>query len=85
MAQLNKQQLALQMDNDGEDMSAEYDFNKGSVLVGVHGNAMGSHATLSVPLLEQTDSEEDSNNDSRNKQNDSDVIFDVLKRRDMQR
>lgn len=85
MAQLNKQQLALQMDNDGEDMSAEYDFNKGSVLVGVHGNAMGSHATLSVPLLEQTDSEEDSNNDARNKQNDSDVIFDVLKRRDMQR
>lgn len=85
MAQLSKQQLALQMDNDGEDMSAEYDFNKGSVLVGVHSNTMGSHATLSVPLLEQTDSEDDAANDSTNKQNASDVIFDVLKRRDMQR
>ncbi|KAH8415532.1 hypothetical protein KR222_002463 [Zaprionus bogoriensis] len=85
MAQLNKQQLAMQMDKDGEDMSAEYDFNKGSVLVGVHGNAMGSHGALSVPLLEQTDSEEDSGNDGANKQNASDVIFDVLKRRDMQR
>lgn len=85
MAQLSKQQLALQMDNDGDDMSAEYDFNKGSVLVGVHSNAMGSHATLSVPLLEQTDSEDDAANDSTNKQNASDVIFDVLKRRDMQR
>lgn len=85
MSQLNKQQLALQLDNDGEDMSAEYEFNKGNPIVGVHGNSSGSHATLSVPLLEQTDSEEDSANDSTNKQNASDVIFDVLKRRDMQR
>ncbi|XP_034483794.1 solute carrier family 35 member C2 [Drosophila innubila] len=86
ISQLNKQQLALQLDNDGEDMSAEYEFNKGSAIVGVHGNAAGSRAhTLSVPLLEQTDSEEDSANDSMNKQSASDVIFDVLKRRDMQR
>ncbi|KAH8302186.1 hypothetical protein KR044_003779 [Drosophila immigrans] len=85
MSQLNKQQLALQLDNDGEDMSAEYEFNKGNVSSGSHGNASGSHATLSVPLLEQTDSDEDSANDSANKQNASDVIFDVLKRRDMQR
>ncbi|KAL7734796.1 hypothetical protein ACLKA6_011081 [Drosophila palustris] len=86
ISQLNKQQLALQLDNDGEDMSAEYEFNKGSAIVGVHGNAEGSRAhNLSVPLLEQTDSDEDSANDLTNKQNASDVIFDVLKRRDMQR
>ncbi|KAH8366152.1 hypothetical protein KR093_009753 [Drosophila rubida] len=82
MAQQNKQQLALHLDNDGDEMSAEYEFNKGNTS---SGNASGSHATLSVPLLEQTDSDEDSANDSANKQNASDVIFDVLKRRDMQR
>ncbi|XP_036337740.1 solute carrier family 35 member C2 [Rhagoletis pomonella] len=40
------------------------------------------HSAQTVPLLEQSDSD-DSNND--NEQNASDVIFDVLKRRDMQR
>ncbi|XP_062130624.1 solute carrier family 35 member C2 [Drosophila sulfurigaster albostrigata] len=79
MAMLNKQQLALQLDNDGEDMSAEYEFNKSNSSAG----ASGSHATLSVPLLEQTDSDDDSANDSANKQNASDVIFDVLKRREV--
>lgn len=86
ISQVNKQQLALQLDNDSEDISAEYEFNKNSAIVGVHGNEASSRAhTLSVPLLEQTDSEEDSANDSLNKQSASDVIFDVLKRRDMQR
>ncbi|XP_064544601.1 solute carrier family 35 member C2 [Drosophila montana] len=85
MAKLNKQQLALQLEDDGEDMCAEYDFNKGNVIVGVHGNSAGTHATLTAPLLEQTDSEDESAADSANKQNASDVIFDVLKRRDMQR
>lgn len=85
MAKVNKQQLGLQLEDDGEDMCAEYDFDKGNAIVGIHGNPPGSHAALTVPLLEQTDSEDESANDSTNKQNASDVIFDVLKRRDMQR
>lgn len=40
------------------------------------------HSSQTIPLLEQSDSD-DSNND--NEQSASDVIFDVLKRRDMQR
>ncbi|XP_017862850.1 PREDICTED: solute carrier family 35 member C2 [Drosophila arizonae] len=85
LAKVNKQQLGMQLEEDGEDMCSEYDFNKGNAIVGAHGNASGSHGTLTVPLLEQTDSEDESANDSTNKQNASDVIFDVLKRRDMQR
>ncbi|ALC43904.1 CG14971 [Drosophila busckii] len=85
MSQLNKQQQVLQLDNDQEDAAAEYDFSKGNTHSGIgQSNAMGKHATLTVPLLEETDSEDESGNDA-NKQNSSDVIFDVLKRRDMQR
>lgn len=40
------------------------------------------HSSQTIPLLEQSDSD-DSNND--NERSASDVIFDVLKRRDMQR
>ncbi|XP_020717684.1 solute carrier family 35 member C2 [Ceratitis capitata] len=54
---------------------------------GASGNALTNvmqkkHSSQTVPLLEQSDSD-DSNND--NEQSASDVIFDVLKRRDMQR
>lgn len=41
------------------------------------------HSSLTVPLLEETDSDDDDG--SPNKENSSDVIFDILKRRDMQR
>ncbi|XP_043646772.1 solute carrier family 35 member C2 [Drosophila teissieri] len=71
----------LSLENDHEESSpGEYKFNGGSAIVGVH---VKSHSTLTVPLLEQTDSEDESG--PSNKQNASDVIFDVLKRRDMQR
>ncbi|XP_017098497.2 solute carrier family 35 member C2 [Drosophila bipectinata] len=86
MQDSQKQQQA-DFDNDNEDSSGEYTFNEGggagsSAGGGVH---VRSHSTLTVPLLEQTDSEDESGNDPGNKQNASDVIFDVLKRRDMQR
>ncbi|XP_061398433.1 solute carrier family 35 member C2 [Musca vetustissima] len=42
------------------------------------------HSSLTVPLLEETDSEDDTH-ESPNKDNSSDVIFDILKRRDNQR
>ncbi|EDV50790.1 solute carrier family 35 member C2 [Drosophila erecta] len=80
MKEMQKQQ-ELQLDNDQEESNpGEYKFNEGSAIVGVH---VKSHSTLTVPLLEQTDSEDESG--PSNKQNASDVIFDVLKRRDMQR
>jgi len=80
MKEMQRQQ-ELQLDNDQEESSpGEYKFNDGSAIVGVH---VKSHSTLTVPLLEQTDSEDESG--ASNKQNASDVIFDVLKRRDMQR
>ncbi|EDW79509.2 uncharacterized protein Dwil_GK20374 [Drosophila willistoni] len=70
MAQAEKHQQALHLDNDNDDLTAEYNFH--SVASG--GGSDGG---------EQTDSDDDeSGND---KQNSSDVIFDVLKRRDMQR
>lgn len=40
-------------------------------------------SSLTVPLLEETDSDDE--DASPNKENSSDVIFDILKRRDMQR
>ncbi|XP_020800066.1 solute carrier family 35 member C2 [Drosophila serrata] len=90
MKEAQKQQKALAFDNDNEESSSEYKFNAsgdvaaGGAAVGVH--VSKSHSTLTVPLLEQTDSEDESGNDpSNSKQNASDVIFDVLKRRDMQR
>ncbi|XP_011204645.2 solute carrier family 35 member C2 [Bactrocera dorsalis] len=54
---------------------------------GAGGNVLSAvlqkkHSSQTIPLLEQSDSD-DSNND--NEQSASDVIFDVLKRRDMQR
>ncbi|KAI8038962.1 solute carrier family 35 member C2 [Drosophila gunungcola] len=86
MKETQRLQKDLQSDNDVEESTSpgEYKFNEGgSAIVGVH---VKSHSTLTVPLLEQTDSEDDSGNDpNSNKQNASDVIFDVLKRRDMQR
>lgn len=87
MQDSQKQQQSLEFDNDNEESSGEYKFNDGS---GGAGSSAGgvhvkSHSTLTVPLLEQTDSEDESGNDPGNKQNASDVIFDVLKRRDMQR
>ncbi|SPP87233.1 solute carrier family 35 member C2 [Drosophila guanche] len=91
MAEAEKQHKELQLDNDHDDLSAEYNFNDGGAagsggadnsIAGIH---VRSHSTLTVPLLEQTDSEDESGNDLNNKQNSSDVIFDVLKRRDMQR
>ncbi|XP_022226523.2 solute carrier family 35 member C2 [Drosophila obscura] len=91
MADAEKQQKDLHSDNDHDDLSAEYNFNEGAnanaggadnSIAGIH---VRSHSTLTVPLLEQTDSEDESGNDLNNKQNSSDVIFDVLKRRDMQR
>ncbi|KAH8350880.1 hypothetical protein KR067_002504 [Drosophila pandora] len=87
MQESQKQQQSLEFDNDNEESSGEYKFNDGS---GGAGSSAGgvhvkSHSTLTVPLLEQTDSEDESGNDPGNKQNASDVIFDVLKRRDMQR
>ncbi|XP_017057971.1 solute carrier family 35 member C2 [Drosophila ficusphila] len=69
-------------DDQDESPAGEYNFNEGSAIAGVH---VKSHSTLTVPLLEQTDSEDESGHDPSNKQNASDVIFDVLKRRDMQR
>ncbi|KAH8300371.1 hypothetical protein KR018_000010 [Drosophila ironensis] len=81
MQEAQKHQQALDFDNDNDESSGEYKFNDGSTAVGVH---VKSHSTLTVPLLEQTDSEDETGNDP-NKQNASDVIFDVLKRRDMQR
>ncbi|XP_005190750.2 solute carrier family 35 member C2 [Musca domestica] len=42
------------------------------------------HSSLTVPLLEETDSDDDAHG-SPNKDNSSDVIFDILKRRDNQR
>ncbi|XP_073838810.1 solute carrier family 35 member C2 isoform X2 [Musca autumnalis] len=42
------------------------------------------HSSLTVPLLEETDSDDDDHG-SPNKDNSSDVIFDILKRRDMHR
>ncbi|XP_037938988.1 solute carrier family 35 member C2-like [Teleopsis dalmanni] len=42
-----------------------------------------AHTNLTVPLLDETDS--DDSNNGHKEQNSSDVIFDVLKRRDMQR
>ncbi|KAH8339318.1 hypothetical protein KR074_011416 [Drosophila pseudoananassae] len=86
MQDSQKQQQA-DFDIDNEESSGEYTFNEGggagsSAGGGVH---VRSHSTLTVPLLEQTDSEDESGNDPGNKQNASDVIFDVLKRRDMQR
>ncbi|XP_011189014.2 solute carrier family 35 member C2 [Zeugodacus cucurbitae] len=58
-----------------------------SGIAGAGGNVLSAvlqkkHSSQTVPLLEQSDSD-DSNND--NEQSASDVIFDVLKRRDMQR
>ncbi|XP_001352863.2 solute carrier family 35 member C2 [Drosophila pseudoobscura] len=92
MADAEKHQKDLHLDNDRDDLSAEYNFNEGGAggggggadnsIAGIH---VRSHSTLTVPLLEQTDSEDESGNDLNNKQNSSDVIFDVLKRRDMQR
>ncbi|KAH8349996.1 hypothetical protein KR084_011021 [Drosophila pseudotakahashii] len=83
MKETQRQQKDLDFDNDQDESSpGEYKFNEGSVIVGVH---VKSHSTLTVPLLEQTDSEDESGHDASNKQNASDVIFDVLKRRDMQR
>ncbi|EDV97458.1 solute carrier family 35 member C2 [Drosophila grimshawi] len=81
MEKMSKQQLATQMEGGGEDMDTEYDFNNKTNA----GNSTGSHATLTVPLLEQTDSEDELSNGNTSKENASDVIFDVLKRRDMQR
>lgn len=46
-------------------------------------NSATKHSSLTVPLLEETDSDDDDG--SPNKENSSDVIFDILKRRDMQR
>lgn len=43
------------------------------------------HSSLTVPLLEETDSDDDDTSPNGNKDNSSDVIFDILKRRDMQR
>ncbi|KAM7358370.1 solute carrier family 35 member C2 [Cochliomyia hominivorax] len=44
------------------------------------------HSSLTVPLLEETDSDDDDDTSPNgNKENSSDVIFDILKRRDMQR
>ncbi|XP_044313969.1 solute carrier family 35 member C2 isoform X2 [Drosophila rhopaloa] len=83
MKETQKQQRDLQFDNDLEESSPkEYKFIEGNANVGVH---VKSHSKLTVPLLEQTDSEDESGHDPNNKQNASDVIFDVLKRRDMQR
>ncbi|XP_017029891.1 solute carrier family 35 member C2 [Drosophila kikkawai] len=91
MKEAQKHQKAMAFDNDNEESSGEYKFNTGSgdggpgsAIIGVH--VSKAHSTLTVPLLEQTDSEDESGNDpGNNKQNASDVIFDVLKRRDMQR
>ncbi|XP_016966562.3 solute carrier family 35 member C2 [Drosophila biarmipes] len=83
MKESQRQQKEMEFDNDQEESSpGEYKFNEGSAIVGVH---VKSHSKLTVPLLEQTDSEDESGHDASNKQNASDVIFDVLKRRDMQR
>ncbi|XP_030385186.1 solute carrier family 35 member C2 isoform X2 [Scaptodrosophila lebanonensis] len=64
MGKADKQQQALQRDNDEdeeEDIANEFKFNEGNVIVGSHGaGGAGGHSTLTVPLLEQTDSEEDS-------------------------
>ncbi|XP_017071480.1 solute carrier family 35 member C2 [Drosophila eugracilis] len=81
MKETQRQQKDLESDNDQDQSTGEYKFNEGSAIAGVH---VKSHSTLTVPLLEQTDSEDESGHDP-NKQNASDVIFDVLKRRDMQR
>ncbi|XP_023296736.2 solute carrier family 35 member C2 [Lucilia cuprina] len=44
------------------------------------------HSSLTVPLLEETDTDDDDDTSPNgNKDNSSDVIFDILKRRDMQR
>lgn len=48
--------------------------------------ATKKHSALTVPLLEETDSDDDDDGSPNgNKDNSSDVIFDILKRRDMQR
>ncbi|XP_053955392.1 solute carrier family 35 member C2 [Anastrepha ludens] len=87
---------ALNMDEEDGDLH----FNETSISPVINGNSHESggnsiaggnvitavlqkkHSSQTVPLLEQSDSD-DSNND--NEQSASDVIFDVLKRRDMQR
>ncbi|XP_065359500.1 solute carrier family 35 member C2 [Calliphora vicina] len=43
------------------------------------------HSALTVPLLEETDSDDEDTSPNGNQDNSSDVIFDILKRRDMQR
>uniref|UniRef100_A0A1I8P7A5 Sugar phosphate transporter domain-containing protein n=1 Tax=Stomoxys calcitrans TaxID=35570 RepID=A0A1I8P7A5_STOCA len=48
-------------------------------------NSTKNHSSLTVPLLEETDTDDDDGDGSPNKENSSDVIFDILKRRDMQR
>lgn len=49
-------------------------------------NTTKKHSSLTVPLLEETDSDDDDDGSPNgNKENSSDVIFDILKRRDMQR
>ncbi|XP_075159734.1 uncharacterized protein K02A2.6 isoform X1 [Haematobia irritans] len=48
-------------------------------------NTTKKHSSLTVPLLEETDSDDADGDGSLNKENSSDVIFDILKRRDMQR
>lgn len=47
-------------------------------------SATKKHSSLTVPLLEETDSDDDDGG-MQNKDNASDVIFDILKRRDLQR
>lgn len=48
-------------------------------------NTTKKHSSLTVPLLETDSDDDDDGSPNSNKENSSDVIFDILKRRDMQR